>query len=65
MLTMSAIASGRILNNPEPNTDNHLLFIEEVCLTIEGLRGSDSSEIRLLEALKCVKLFFLGPPNKN
>ena len=58
------MASGRVLNNPTSIIDLHIDFMNQVVNKFEecrtaGLAGVDE----LNTVIKCVKLFYLGPPN--
>ena len=64
VLTSSAIASNRVLDNPELGIAPHLEFIDEV---VEGLISAKEGggEITLERMLSSAKMFFLGKPNKR
>ena len=61
-MTASALASGKVLGNPEPGIQPHLHFIEQV---LHGLTTAKASGNRILidDQHQAIKLFLLGPPN--
>ena len=58
------MASGRVLNNPTSLVDLHIDFMNKVVNKFEEYRTAGvAGKEELNYVIKCVKLFYLGPPN--
>ena len=58
------MASGRVLNNPSSGVEPHFEFIYEVLEKIsEVMQAGPDRKLELAKLERCVKLFYIGPPN--
>ena len=56
--------SGRVLENPSHGVEPHLVFINQVVEKFaEVLQAGPDRKAELQHLERCVKMFYIGPPN--